>query len=333
MVEVVEDAKRTELNEMLNTLERIIDHLLFSHKEIKHRDESNGKLMLMMSQDVQSMIGKFASIETFAQTIGKISKQTSLLALNAAIEAARAGESGRGFAVVAEEVKKLAEGTHGAAREIARTVDAVQRETDSVQRNVDAVMVAASAGQNQAGAMSARELLGDISGTFEEYARNIGEQAAKLFGLSGVVAKDILDRKKNELEALLAGIARKSPLILQVYFFVNPDQINGLEPLDPAPGIILVREGERYRPMTFPPMQDFRPDNPYLSVYFKTRDARRGLWSEIYYDVQIKSQLVSFTFPEMINGNVVGVTGLDIGIDDFWSVSIKNIFSVLRGNG
>jgi hypothetical protein len=72
--------------------------------------------------------------------------------------------------------------------------------------------------------------------------------------------------------------------------------------------------------------------NAQISL-FKARDARRGLWSEIYYDVQIKSQLVSFTFPEMIKGNVVGVTGLDIGIDDFWSVSIKNIFSVLRGNG
>ena len=136
------DARKAEESahtggQTVQTTVQTIGELLKSNQETSFKIEGLGR-----SSDA---IGKIVNV------INEIAGQTNLLALNASIEAARAGEHGRGFAVVAGEVRRLAERTSEATKEIDQTVRAIQSGTAEA---VEAMR--SSMGHVQSGVDSAR---------------------------------------------------------------------------------------------------------------------------------------------------------------------------------
>ena len=129
------------------------------------------------SAEIVKELGKNSNeIGEIVQVINDIADQTNLLALNAAIEAARAGEQGRGFAVVADEVRKLAERTTKATKEIANMIKTIQNDTTGAVTAIEKGTQEVEKGKLLAG--NAGETLNKIISSSSEVVDVINQVAA-----------------------------------------------------------------------------------------------------------------------------------------------------------
>ena len=126
------------------------------------RIEAVRQQALTLKADMGSLGEQATSIGHIIGVINDIADQTNLLALNAAIEAARAGEAGRGFAVVADEVRKLAEKTMTATKEVGAAISGIQQGTSRNIGNVERAV--AVIGEATDKARESGEALGEIVG-------------------------------------------------------------------------------------------------------------------------------------------------------------------------
>ncbi len=179
------------------------------------------------AQKVQEMGNRSKQIGAIVETIDDIASQTNLLALNAAIEAARAGEHGKGFAVVADEVRKLAERSSVATREIGQLIKGIQQTVDEavmamnegaaeVQGGVDLanksgsallnILAAAEAVQQQANQATEAALR---MNTFSEELVKSVDKVAKIAEVNSM-ASDEMKADSDEVTRAIENIASVS---------------------------------------------------------------------------------------------------------------------------
>ncbi len=148
------------------------------------------------SAEVVEKLGERSKdIGQIVETISGIAGQTNLLALNAAIEAARAGEAGRGFAVVAEEVRKLAEQSEAAAKQIAALIQETQQDTDKAVSSMKEGTQEVKIGT---------EVVNSAGRAFEEIADSINQMSSKVKEIALAIQE--MAKKSQEIVSTVQDI-------------------------------------------------------------------------------------------------------------------------------
>ncbi|WP_321403372.1 methyl-accepting chemotaxis protein [Maridesulfovibrio sp.] len=185
-----------------------------------------------LKQEMSTLETHSNGINTIMQVISDIADQTNLLALNAAIEAARAGEAGRGFSVVADEIRKLAEKTMLATKEVGEYINAIQgsshKSTTATEDTLHSIQQATElCGKADAALKQILEISRETASQVEGIATAAEEQSAASEEVTSAIeaVNSIAAQTSDSMEMVAEAVAELASLATSLDEFMNKMQI------------------------------------------------------------------------------------------------------------
>ncbi len=181
-----------EIEQIAKDTKVIVGEGITTIDELNRKSGETTDITKVVISEIEDLAVQSGNIEDFIEVINGIADQTNLLSLNASIEAARAGEAGRGFAVVAEEIRKLADESLNASKQITAIVKDIKMRTRTT---------ADSAKQAESIVGSQMEVLANTVRNFENINEHVGKLVNNLNNIAEGV-RGIEGAKDDTLDAI-----------------------------------------------------------------------------------------------------------------------------------
>lgn len=297
-----------EIKASIREIETMDDQNVNEIQAFKHQSTSMNSGFTAIFESIKSLYEKSGEIEQIVGLITRIASQTNLLAMNASIEAARAGEHGRTFTVVADEVKKLSSQTSNSASSIKSLVDRIQSEIVVAKSSIDEINKAL--GELK---FEDKNIEKAYAKEAEQFAGFILDEVKKGFSLERAQSNpgSYFPGLQKDIERTCDAALRKFKGTLGTYFYIDEPLIRHLSPDDPAVGIYAFWQEGRLEKQNILAVKDIKPSNDYLAWYYGPIRAKKGTWSKVSYDPFAKKELISYAAPLYVNGQLIGVGGID----------------------